>query len=115
MKKSKIVNLVLITSALASCHQKQDKWSTSNKKHVYMRGDSTAKYNRTHGGGNSLLWYYAFRPYGFYNNGIYHRSGYYNGAIPASSNFGNNSFKMNSATHRGGFGGQSSRGSSTFS
>lgn len=102
MKKSKIVNLILITSALASCHQKQEK-----KKNVYMRGDSTAAYSRSHGGGSSM-WYYAFRPYGHYENGAYHRAGYYNNAIPATSNFGRNTYKTNSSTHRGGFGGRSS-------
>jgi len=103
MKKSKIVNLILITSALASCHQKQEK-----KKNVYMRGDSTASYSRSHGGSNALLWYYAFRPYGHYENGAYHRAGYYNNAIPATSNFGRNTYKTHSSTHRGGFGGRSS-------
>lgn len=54
---------------------------------------------------NGLMWYYAFRPYGYYNNGGYHRAGYYSGGIPESSNVGRSATK--SSTVRGGFGGGS--------
>jgi hypothetical protein len=104
MKKSKIVNLVLITSLLASCAQKSEHKNQKHKKNVYMRGDSTAKYSA---GGGPYMWYYAFRPYGYYNNGVYHRSGYFNNSISRSSNFGSNVTKSNGFTSRGGFGSHS--------
>ena len=106
MKKSKTIQLILITAALASCNQqkKEPEWGSGNK--TYVRGDSTAPYTRTHHGGNGLLtaalWYYAFRPYGNYNNGTYQRAGYYSGAISERANIGSNGFKGNVA--RGGFG-----------
>lgn len=104
MKKSKIVSLVLITSALASCSQKQNQ----KEKKVYMRSDSTAKYSRSHGAPG--LWYYAFRPYGYYTEGSYHRAGFYSSGISEKSNLGTNSFKTHgpSGTSRGGFGRSSS-------
>ena len=102
MKKSKYINLVLITSLLASCHKPQKEWEDGSK--VYMRSDTTAPYTRTHhaGIGTALLWYYAFRPYGNFGGGGYQRAGYYSGAINRQSNIGNNSFK--GAVSRGGFG-----------
>ncbi len=105
MKKSKHVQLILITALLASCNQpqKKDEWESGNKLHV--RSDSTAPYSRVHhssGVGNALLWYLAFRPYGNYNNNRYQRAGYYSGGISKASNVGNNGFK--SSVIRGGFG-----------
>ncbi len=105
MKKSKYIELVLITAVLAGCNQskKDNDWDTGAKVHV--RSDSTAPYTRVHhhaGIGTALLWYYAFRPYGNYNNGVYSRAGYYSGAISPLSNIGSNGFK--GAVTRGGFG-----------
>ena len=105
MKKSKAVKLILITAALASCNQqkKEPEWGGGNK--TYVRGDSTAPYARAHHGNGlatAALWYYAFRPYGNYNNGSYTRAGYYSGAIPGSANIGSNGFK--GSVSRGGFG-----------
>lgn len=105
MKKSKYVELVLITAALAACGRDKEKdWEGGNK--TYLRSDSTAPYTRAHphgsGIGNALLWYYAFRPYGNYLNGGYQRAGYYSGALNHRSNVGNNGFK--NAVTRGGFG-----------
>jgi len=105
MKKSKYIELVLITAVLAGCNQskKSSDWDTGDKVHV--RSDSTAPYTRVHhhgGIGTALLWYYAFRPYGNYNNGVYSRAGYYSGAISPLSNIGSNGFK--GAVTRGGFG-----------
>ncbi len=103
MKKSKTIQLVLITAALASCNQKpqNNEWGSGSK--TYVRADSTAPYARTHHGfGNGLLWYYAFRPYGGYSNGFYNRSGYYSNAIHPRANVGSNGFK--SGISRGGFG-----------
>lgn len=100
MKKTKIVTLVLITASLASCHnKKKHDWNQPN---VYMRGDESAGYGRSHYGGNPFLWYYAFRPYGYYSHGSYHHTGYYSSAIPQSSNVGNSVTK--SSVVRGGFG-----------
>ncbi len=104
MKKSTAIHLVLITAALASCNQKKEpEWGTGNK--TYVRGDSTAPYTRAHHGsglGTAFLWYYAFRPYGNYNNGTYTRAGYYSGAISGAGNVGSNGFK--GSVTRGGFG-----------
>lgn len=104
MKKSKCIELVLITAALASCNQPKKDWDDNNKVHV--RSDTTAPYTRVHhnglGIGTALLWYYAFRPYGNYRNGQYQRAGYYSGAINPRSNVGSNAFK--GAVTRGGFG-----------
>lgn len=111
MKKSKTITLVLITSALASCHKEKPENDWSGPK-VYMRSDSTAAYTRTHHNyvlGSALLWYYAFRPYRGYNGGQYGRAGYYSSGIHQSSNIGRNATK--SSIVRGGFG----RGSSVSS
>ena len=98
MKKSTIVSLVLITAALSSCHKKQE----VNKRNVYMRSDSTAVYSHSHH--STSHWFYAFRPYGMYDNGVYHRQGFYSSGISSHSNVGTNSSK--SSTIRGGFGGR---------
>ena len=103
MKKSKQIQLILITAALASCNKPNKDWEGSSSK-TYIRSDSSAPYTRTHhfGVGSALLWYYAFRPYGNYSNGNYQRAGYYSNAIHPNSNTGSNSFK--SSVVRGGFG-----------
>ncbi len=105
MKKSKAIQLILITATLASCGQqkKEPEWGSGNN--TYVRGDSTAPYARTHHGTGLIgtaLWFYAFRPYGNYNNGNYTRAGYYSGAIPGRANVGTNGFK--GSVSRGGFG-----------
>jgi hypothetical protein len=102
MKKSKYVQLVLITAVLASCNRQEKEWESGNK--VYMRSDTTAPYSRAHhsGIGTALLWYYAFRAYGNYNNGNYQRAGYYSRGLSERSNIGSNTFK--GAVTRGGFG-----------
>ncbi|MBL7814879.1 MAG: hypothetical protein JNL70_07710 [Saprospiraceae bacterium] len=124
MKKSKIVSLVLISAALASCNKEQKgasgDWDEKTDKKVYMRSDTTARYSRTHhhGVGNALLWYYAFRPYGTsgaYSSGYsggYTRTGFYSRGLSRSSNIGSNATK--STISRGGFGGRAfSRSSSS--
>ncbi len=105
MKKSKLVELALITAALASCNEPKKDWDDNNK--VHLRSDTTAPYTTVHhynggGLGTALLWYYAFRPYGNYSNGAYQRAGYYSGGIGHFSNVGTNGFKGSVA--RGGFG-----------
>ncbi len=113
MKKSKTIQLILITAALASCAEKkkEPEWGSGNK--TYVRGDSTAAYTRTHSGSGLMgvaLWYYAFRPYGRMNNGVYSRGGYYSNAIPHAANVGNNAMKGN--VTRAGFGKTGVRASS---
>lgn len=110
MKKTKHIQLILITAALASCAEKkkEPEWGSGNK--TYVRSDSTAPYTRAHHGNGiagALLWYYAFRPYGHYNNGSYSRAGYYSGAIPHSGNIGSNRIK--GPITRSGFGRSGSR------
>lgn len=100
MKKSKCVELVLITAVLASCNKQEKEWESGNK--VYLRSDTTAPYTRTGHHFGTGLWFYAFRPYGGFNNGFYRRAGYYSGALHERSNIGNNGFK--SGIVRGGFG-----------
>ena len=106
MKKSKYIELVLITAALAACNTPKKDWEENNQ--VHLRSDTTAPYTTVHhyygggGMGNALLWYYAFRPYGNYYNGGYQRAGYYSGGISAFTNLGTNGFKT--AVSRGGFG-----------
>jgi hypothetical protein len=105
MKKSKLVRLVLITSALASCNKPQKTWDNGNN--VYMRSDTTAPYTQSHFHGGGLGgWYYAFRPYGIYRDGYwgsgYTRAGYYSDALTSRSNIGSNGFK--GSIESGGFG-----------
>ncbi len=103
MKKSNYIELVLITAALASCNQPKPKSDWDDNGQIHMRSDSTAPYTRVHHSlAGGLLWYYAFRPYGNYNNGSYQRAGYYSDAISHYSNIGSNGFK--GAVSRGGFG-----------
>jgi hypothetical protein len=115
MKKSKIVNLVLITAALASADKidaqngASGDWDKQPEKKVYMRSDTTAQYSRTHhrsGVGTAILWYYAFRPYGssYGYNGGYNRTGFYSRGLSSRSNIGSNTTK--SVISRGGFGGR---------
>lgn len=112
MKKrsSKAVQLILITSVLASCNKPVPKTETDTKQRVYMRADSTAQYTdvtnqyqqRSHSGGmgNALLWYMAFRHLG---GGM----GYSSNGINQQSVVGKNTAKANAynkAATRGGFG-----------
>ena len=103
MKKSNTVTLALISAVLASCHKEP----MERQKVVYMRSDTTAVYSPTnyndYRDNDHMLWFYAFRPYGNYSNGSYHRSGYYSSGIRETSNIGHSITK--SSVVRGGFGG----------
>jgi hypothetical protein len=106
VKKTSHISLVLITAALASCNRPagQD-WVNANGEHrrVYIRSDSTAPYAPMSHPAGSLLWYYAFRPYGSYSYfSGYRRVGYYSSAISERSNIGLSSEK--GGIIRGGFG-----------
>jgi hypothetical protein len=106
LKKSKHIQLVLITALLASCNtKKEEDWSDGQKK-VYLRSDSTARYSHM---SSPLLWYFAFRSFGSMNGGQYRHSGYQSNAIQPMSNYGANDSKR--AALRGGFG-RSARASS---
>lgn len=110
MRKSsaKNIQLVLITSVLASCAQPQQQ-HTDGKQRVYMRADSTAAYTEvtdnyrsghgTGGGmGSSLLWFMAFRHMG----GVL---GYANNSLHPQSVSGTNATKAAAFNaQRGGFG-----------
>jgi len=103
MKKTRHIQLILITAALAGCHRPNNEWQNGNR--TYVRGDSTAPYTQVYHPGigiSPLLWYFAFRPYGNYYNGYYRRAGYYSNALSERGNIGGNSFK--GSVVRGGFG-----------
>jgi hypothetical protein len=107
MRKSKHIQLVLITALLAACGKNHEKQWGDDEKKVYMRSDTTARYTHT---SSPLLWYFAFRSFGMFgSNGSYSR-GYFNGGLSPQSNFGSNGSKRNAS--RGGFGRSSSRVSS---
>lgn len=92
MKKSKVVNLVLVAGLVASCSSRDDYVAGSNR--LYIRSDTTSQYTQTHyyGGG-----YYHFIPFGYYHPwGGYSHGGYESSAF--SSKAGNH------AISRGGFG-----------
>ena len=101
MKKTRHIQLVLLTAVLASCHRNADQqWTSGNK--VYIRSDTSAPYARAYHPTGPGLWYFAFRPYGNYYNGHYRRVGYFSDAISEHSNLGTNEAK--SGIVRGGFG-----------
>lgn len=110
-KVSKSVQLVLITSVLASCNQPQAvKPVDEQKQRIFMRADSTAEYTEvtqnyqeqgrhSSGGiGSSLLWFMAFR---HMTGGM----GYANSSLHPSSVYGTNAAKTSAFNaQRGGFG-----------
>lgn len=109
-KASKSIQLVLITSVLASCSQPQKHMqSDENAQRVYMRADSTAPYtevtenyqNRSNPGGgmgSAFLWFMAFRHLG---GGL----GYANNNLHPQSVAGTNAAKAKAhQAQRGGFG-----------
>ncbi|QBQ42102.1 hypothetical protein [Sphingobacterium psychroaquaticum] len=119
-KASKNIQLVLITSVLASCGQPAQQAKDTDKQRVFMRADSTAAYtevtdnynnssNRSGGSGGmgtSLLWFMAFRHMG----GVL---GYANNSIHPSSVSGTNARKADAyKAQRGGFGNTANSNSS---
>ena len=113
-RASKVVTLVLISSVLSSCMNREEAPVTNNAQKVYMRADSTAPYTDVtsnyssnssgshHGGmGSSLLWFMAFRS--LTGGGM----GYASQGLHQQSNVGTNAVKAQaykSQTVRGGFG-----------
>lgn len=107
-KASKTVQLVLISSVLASCAQTPTQ-PTADLQRVYMRADSTASYTEvtdnynqqrssSGGMGSSLLWFMAFRHMG----GML---GYANNNLHPQSVAGANAKKASAfQAQRGGFG-----------
>lgn len=109
-KTSRNIQLVLITSVLASCAQPRTETNTDGSQRVFMRADSTAQYtevtdNYKQGGssggmgmGSSLLWFMAFRHMG---GGL----GYANNNLNPQSVVGTNAAKGQAFNaQRGGFG-----------
>lgn len=107
-KTTKHIQLVLITSVLATCAQAQQ--APDAKQRVFMRADSTAAYTevtdnykqdqhaRSGGMGSSLLWFMAFRHMG----GML---GYANNNLHPQSVTGTNAAKAAAfKAQRGGFG-----------
>ncbi|WP_413533255.1 hypothetical protein [Empedobacter brevis] len=113
-RASKVVTLVLVSSVLSSCMNREEAPATNNAQKVYMRADSTAPYTDVtsnyasnsggshHGGiGSSLLWFMAFRS--LTGGGM----GYASQGLHKQSNVGTNAAKAKaykSQTIRGGFG-----------
>jgi hypothetical protein len=100
MKKSKCIQLVILTAVISACTQKEEQG-----KQVFMRSDSTAQYSNVHYMGNGLGYFAAFHAYGIYRNGAYQRAGFYSSSIPERANIGSNGFK--GTITRGGFGSSS--------
>lgn len=112
-KTAKTIQLVLISSVLASCAQPQmQAGNTTDRQRVFMRADSTAQYTEvtenyksgsSSGGigmGSSLLWFMAFRHMG----GM---MGYSNNNLNPKSVVGTNAAKSAAfQAQRGGFGKQ---------
>lgn len=107
---SRSIQLVLITSVLASCGQPQGQQNTGDSQRVFMRADSTAQYTEVTenykngngsggmGMGSSLLWFMAFRHMG---GGL----GYANNNLNPQSVVGKNAAKASAFNaQRGGFG-----------
>lgn len=107
---TKSIQLVLITSVLASCAQPHVQETGEDRQRVFMRADSTAPYtevtnnyqNGHNGGGmnmgSSLLWFMAFRHMG----GM---MGYANNSLHPQSVAGTNTAKASAfRAQRGGFG-----------
>jgi len=93
MKKSKVVNLVLVAGLLRSCSSEKPKEASSTSR-LWVRGDSTSQYSHAPyvGGG-----YFHFIPYGFYHPYYGYRRGGYE-----SSGF--SSKATSHGVSRGGFG-----------
>lgn len=102
MRKSKKIQLVLITAALASCHGQEPQWQAGSR--TYIRGDSTAPYTLLpHYQPGAPMPFYHFRPYGVYYPFIgYRRVGYYSDAMSEEVNIGQDPVK--GSIVRGGFG-----------
>ena len=118
-RASKVVTLVLISSVLSSCMNREEAPIDTHPQKVFMRADSTAPYtdvtenyaaqNNSHFGGmgSSLLWFMAFRSL---TGGM----GYASPGLHQQSNVGTNAAKAKAykgQTIRGGFGKSSSSSS----
>ena len=75
MKKSKVVNLVLVAGLLASCQSNDYTTPKTSQSRLHMRGDTISRYNHS----PFLIpgAYMLMRSYGYYNPGYgYVRRGY---------------------------------------
>jgi hypothetical protein len=101
MKKTKQIQLVLMTALLASCDRPEPQWRAGGR--TYIRSDSTAPYTvMQHSHPGYAFLFYAFRPYGIYTPFGYRRLGYYSNALSEEVNIGHSAVK--SGIVRGGFG-----------
>jgi hypothetical protein len=103
--KSKFINLTIILALLSSCSTSPN-MSRYQTQHVYMRADSTAKYNqnsRRSSGYAAPIVYHHFKSTGYWDNGTYHRTGYHSNSISKQSNVGSSPSKSKAVT-RSGFG-----------
>lgn len=99
MRKSKVVNLVLVAGLLGSCSSEKPNESNSSSR-LWVRGDTASQYSRSpHVGGG----YFHFIPYGYYHPHYgYTRGGY------ESSGFSSRAGSSHGIS-RGGFGGSGVR------
>lgn len=73
MKKSKVVNLVLVAGLLASCNTTHKEEQADSR--LYVRGDSASQYSRSQHTGTGS--YFHFLPFGIYSAmGGYRHTGY---------------------------------------
>ncbi len=123
MKKSKLINLVLVTTLFHACGPT----TTDNDKvprgrsRIYARTDASALYTRIDK--DNTAWgdysqYFYFEPYGYYDELTRHyvRTGYHSSGLHRSSSIfhsssGHSSGKSSGSFSRGGFGSSSKIGS----
>lgn len=99
MKKSKTVELALVTSLIVACNVSNAQ-TTEQKERLHLRGDTTEKYTRVnHYYGGGVPYFYYFHPNGVYNNSGYHKTSYSSKSISHSSR------SHSGHVSRGGFGG----------
>ncbi|WP_243348230.1 hypothetical protein [Parabacteroides sp. FAFU027] len=90
MKKSSIIELVLVAGITSSCnHQKAEP-----AKRLFVRGDSTSQYTASQRGHTGH--YVHFYPYGYFGGSGYSHAGYESGSISGKATSG--------SVSRGGFG-----------
>jgi uncharacterized protein YgiB involved in biofilm formation len=93
MKKSKAITLLFVTGILSGAASAQTPAKPAEKR-LYVRSDTTKRYNRAHTSGAGS--FFVFRAFGAMRNGQYVRQGYTNPAKPQPVSRG--------TVSRGGFG-----------
>ena len=90
MKKSSIIELVLVAGLASSCNFPK----TEPAKRLYVRGDSTSQYSASQYGHTGH--YVHFSPYGYFGGRGYSHGGYESGSFSGKA--------MKASVSRGGFG-----------